>query len=70
MTIPTEPIESIPRPQKLITAFAQYDRGSLSQEEFTSMAPQPTGFTAEQLAARVRSQQGRPQAKYNTRKAA
>jgi hypothetical protein len=35
-----------------------------------ALAPQPTGFTAEPLAARVRSQQGRPQAKYNTPKAA
>src|SRR6267142_2017543 len=34
MTIPTEPIGSIPRPQKVITAFEQYERGSLSREEF------------------------------------
>jgi methionine synthase II (cobalamin-independent) len=30
MTIPTEPIGSIPRPQKVITAFEQYERGSFS----------------------------------------
>src|SRR6266404_857962 len=32
MTIPTEPIGSIPRPQKVITAFEQHERGSLSRE--------------------------------------
>jgi hypothetical protein len=37
MTIPTEPIGSIPRPQKLIEAFTRYDRGSISQEEFASI---------------------------------
>src|ERR1700719_1014018 len=37
MTIPTEPIGSIPRPQKVITAFEQYERGSLSREESESI---------------------------------
>src|SRR6202140_2444271 len=34
---PPEPIGSIPRPQKVITAFQQYERGSLSREEFESI---------------------------------
>jgi hypothetical protein len=35
-----------------------------------ALAPQPEGFTAEQLATRVRTQQGRSMSKYNARKAA
>ena len=35
-----------------------------------ALAPQPNGFTAEQLAARVRSHQGRIVSKYTIRKAA
>ena len=51
MTIPTEPIGSIPRPQKLITAFAQYDRGSLSQEELTSICAEAVRETIEKFEA-------------------
>jgi hypothetical protein len=39
-------------------------------EAVIALAPQPDGFTAEQLAARVRTQQGPTMAKYNARKAA
>ena len=49
MTIPTEPIGSIPRPQKLITAFAQYERGSLSQEEFQSICSEAVRETIEKF---------------------
>lgn len=35
-----------------------------------ALAPQPEGFTAEQLATRVRTQQGRSMSQYNARKAA
>jgi 5-methyltetrahydropteroyltriglutamate--homocysteine methyltransferase len=51
MTIPTEPIGSIPRPQKLITAFAQYERGSVSQEEFESICSEAVCETIEQFEA-------------------
>ena len=51
MTIPTEPIGSIPRPQKLITAFAQYDQGSLSQEEFASICSEAVRDTIEKFEA-------------------
>jgi 5-methyltetrahydropteroyltriglutamate--homocysteine methyltransferase len=51
MTIPTEPIGSIPRPQKLITAFAEHDRGSLSQEEFTSICDEAVRETIEKFEA-------------------
>ena len=51
MTIPTEPIGSIPRPQKLIAAFAQYERGSLSQEEFESICSEAVQETIEKFAA-------------------
>jgi hypothetical protein len=39
-------------------------------EAVIALAPQPDGFTAEALATRVRTQQGRTMAKYNARKAA
>ncbi len=51
MTIPTEPIGSIPRPQKLITAFAQYDQGSLSQKEFESICGEAVRETIEKFEA-------------------
>jgi methionine synthase II (cobalamin-independent) len=59
MTIPTEPIGSIPRPQKLITAFAQYERGSLSQEEFESICQYFSSIaTVEQDHRRVKKPGG------------
>src|SRR6202008_2168177 len=51
MTIPTEPIGSIPRTQKLITAFGRYDRGSLSQEEFASICIEAVRETIEKFEA-------------------
>ena len=51
MIIPTEPIGSIPRPQKLIEAFARYDRGSISQEEFASICNEAVRETIELLEA-------------------
>ena len=51
MTIPTEPIGSIPRPQKLIEAFARYDRGSVSQEEFASICNEAVRDTFEKFEA-------------------
>src|SRR5258707_15235639 len=51
MTIPTEPIGSIPRPQKVITAFEQHERGSLSREEFESICSEAVRETVEKLEA-------------------
>jgi 5-methyltetrahydropteroyltriglutamate--homocysteine methyltransferase len=51
MTIPTEPIGSIPRPQALITAFAAYDRGNLSREEFASICSEAIRDTIEKFEA-------------------
>src|SRR5258705_2163497 len=51
MTIPTEPIGSIPRPQKVITAFEQYERGSLSREEFESICNEAVPETIEKFEA-------------------
>jgi 5-methyltetrahydropteroyltriglutamate--homocysteine methyltransferase len=51
MIIPTEPIGSIPRPQKLITAFAQYEQGSLSQEEFALISNEAVRDTIEKFEA-------------------
>ncbi|HEY2122215.1 MAG TPA: hypothetical protein VGH07_01350 [Chthoniobacterales bacterium] len=51
MTIPTEPIGSIRRPQKLITAFARYDQGSLPQEEFATICIEAVRETIEKFEA-------------------
>lgn len=51
MTIPTEPIGSIPRPQKLIDAFARYDRGSIPQEEFAAICIEAVRETIEKFQA-------------------
>src|SRR6201987_6304015 len=51
MTIPTEPIGSIPRPQKLIEAFVRYDRGSISQEGFALICNKAVGNTIEKFEA-------------------
>jgi 5-methyltetrahydropteroyltriglutamate--homocysteine methyltransferase len=51
MTIPTEPIGSIPRPQNLIAAFAQYELGSLSREEFESICGEAVRDTIEKFEA-------------------
>jgi 5-methyltetrahydropteroyltriglutamate--homocysteine methyltransferase len=51
MTIPTEPIGSIPRPQKLIAAFTQYERGTLSRDEFESICGEAVQETIEKFEA-------------------
>jgi 5-methyltetrahydropteroyltriglutamate--homocysteine methyltransferase len=38
MTIPTEPIGSIPRPQSLIDAMQKYSEGNLSHSEFSAIS--------------------------------
>src|SRR6266481_7547360 len=49
MTIPTEPIGSIPRPQKVVTAFEQHERGCLSREEFESICNEAVRETIEKF---------------------
>src|SRR5260370_29235146 len=51
MIIPTEPIGSIPRPQKVITAFEQYEQGSLSREEFESIGSEAVRETIAKFEA-------------------
>src|SRR6202051_280256 len=51
MPTPPEPIGSIPRPQKVITAFEQYERGSLSREEFESIGSEAVRETIEKFEA-------------------
>src|SRR5260370_36357468 len=51
MTIPTEPIGSIPRTKKVITAFEQYERGSLSREEFESICSEEVRETIDKFEA-------------------
>lgn len=73
--LPAEQLDSLAMPtfrgqRRLAGVDIQKPRLRAVAKALIALAPQPTGFTAEQLAARVRSQQGRPQAKYNTRKAA
>src|ERR1700685_1283377 len=38
MTIPTEPIGSVPRPQDLIDAISQWNRGEMAQEAVDAIA--------------------------------
>src|SRR5258707_10808776 len=51
MPIPTERIGSVPRPQKVITAFEQYERGSLSREEFESIGSEAVRGTSAKFEA-------------------
>src|SRR6266481_5622377 len=51
MTIPTEPIGSSPRPQKVITSFERHERGSLSPEEFEAICSEAVRETVEKLEA-------------------
>jgi hypothetical protein len=44
MTIPTEPIGSIPRPQKVITAFEQYERMRLRARKAVHARTEVTRF--------------------------
>ena len=73
--LPAEQLDSLAMPtyrgqQRLAGVDIQKPRLRAVAQALIALAAQPDGFTAEQLAARVRSQQGRSMAKYNTRKAA
>jgi len=73
--LPAEQLDSLPMPtyrgqQRLAGVDIQKPRVRAVAQALIALAPQPGGFTAEELAARVRSQQGRAIPKYNTRKAA
>ena len=73
--LPAEQLDSLAMPtyrgqQRLAGVDIQKPRPRAVAQALIALAAQPDGFTAEQLAARVRSQQGRSMAKYNTRKAA
>ena len=73
--LPAEQLDSLAMPtyrgqQRLAGVDIQKPRLRAVAQALIALAPQPDGFTAEQLAARVRSQQGRTMAKYHTRKAA
>lgn len=73
--LPAEQLDSLPMPtyrgqQRLAGVDIQKPRLRAVAQAVIALAPQPEGFTAEQLAARVRTQQGRTMAKYNARKAA
>jgi hypothetical protein len=73
--LPAEQLDSLAMPtyrgqQRLAGVDIQKPRLRAVAQAVIALAPQPEGFTAEQLAARVRTQQGRSMAKYSARKAA
>jgi hypothetical protein len=73
--LPAEQLDSLPMPtyrgqQRLAGVDIQKPRMRAVAQALIALAPQPGGFTAEQLAARVLAQHGRSMAKYNPRKAA
>jgi hypothetical protein len=73
--LPAEQLDTLAMPtyrgqQRLAGVDIQKPRLRVVAQALIALAPQPDGFTAEQLAARVRRQQGRTMARYNTRKAA
>ena len=73
--LPAQQLDSLAMPtyrgqQRLAGVDIQKPRMRAVAEAVIALAPQPEGFTAEQLAARVRTHQGRTMAKYNARKAA
>jgi hypothetical protein len=73
--LPAQQLDSLPLPtyrgqQRLAGVDIQKPRMRAVAQAVIALAPQPGGFTAEQLAARVRTHQGRTMAKYNARKAA
>jgi 5-methyltetrahydropteroyltriglutamate--homocysteine methyltransferase len=51
MTIPTEPIGSIPRPPKLLTAMAAHAYGRITGAEFSALCDQAVRDTIEMLQA-------------------
>jgi hypothetical protein len=73
--LPAEQLDALAMPtyrgqQRLAGVDIQKPRLRVVAQALIALAPQPDGFTAEQLATRVRSQQGRTMARYHTRKAA
>jgi hypothetical protein len=73
--LPAEQLDSLAMPtyrgqQRLAGVDIQKPRLRAVAQAVIALAPQPEGFKAEQLASRVRAQQGRTMAKYNARKAA
>ena len=73
--LPAQQLDSLVMPtyrgqQRLAGVDIQKPRMRAVAEALIALAPQPEGFTAQQLAARVRAHQGRTLPKYNTRKAA
>jgi hypothetical protein len=73
--LPAEQLDFLAMPtfrgqQRLAGVDIQKPRIRAVARALIALAAQPAGFTAEELAARVRSNQGRTFAKYNTRKAA
>jgi hypothetical protein len=73
--LPAQQLDSLVMPtyrgqQRLAGVDIQKPRMRAVAEALIALAPQPEGFTAQQLAARVRAHQGRTLPKYNARKAA
>jgi hypothetical protein len=73
--LPSQQLDSLVMPscrgqQRLAGIDIQKPRIRAVAQAVIALAPQPEGFTAEQLATRVRTQQGRTMATYNARKAA
>ena len=51
MTIPTEPIGSIPRPQQLIEAMQKWEQGQLSKNELTAISDEAVRDTIRRFEA-------------------
>src|ERR1700733_4292844 len=51
MLIPTEPIGSLPRPQQLIDAVQQWERGELSESAMKTIAEQAVAETIRRFEA-------------------
>ena len=73
--LPAELLDSLPMPtyrgqQRLAGLDIQKPRLRAVAQALIALAPQPHGFTAEQLVERVQTHQGPAIPKYNTRKAA
>jgi hypothetical protein len=73
--LPAAQLDSLVMPtykgqQRLAGVDLQKSRMRAVAQAVIALAPQPEGFTAEHLATRVRTREGRTMAKYNARKAA
>jgi hypothetical protein len=73
--LPSERLDTLVMPtfrgqQRLAGVDIQKPRMRAAAQAVIALASQPEGFTAEQLASRVRTREGRTMAKYNARKAA